>query len=206
MSSRRDFLENVRVARNLFVHGRATSDSRRLDPAASTQAIIRAAIWLTPKVVESFNEEDFAELGPARQRALGEAVREFESVSRQVPANEPASGAQLGQAGGALLRIYEILDSYLPAHDEELQIQNALAKLEYPSWVRNWDFEPGSNEDGEPSVWVTLYADEGTVPPELLGKRATEMIPKIRAALRAAGVRRWPYLRVWTAREYQTQS
>jgi hypothetical protein len=204
--SKRDFLDNVRVARNLFVHGRATGDSRQLDPAALTQAIIRAAIWLTPKAVESFNEADFVELGPGRQRALGEAVREFDLIARQVRPNSPASDAQVSQAGDALRRLLEILGNYLPTHDEELQIQSAFAKLDYPPWVRNWDFEPGSNEDGEPSVWVTLYADEGAVPPELLGKRATEMIPKIRAALKSAGVRRWPYLRVWTAREYQTQS
>ncbi len=204
--SKKDFLDNVRLARNLFVHGHATSDSRHLDPAALTRALIRAAIWLTPKAVESFNEADFAELGPVRQRALERAVQEFESIARQVPPDAPASDAQVSQAGDALRRILEILAGYMPTDDEELQIRNALAKLDYPSWVRNWDFESGSNEDGEPSVWVTLYADEGAVSPQLLGRRATEMIPKIRAALRSAGVRRWPYLRVWTALEYQTQS
>lgn len=202
--SKRDFLDNLRRARNLFVHGRATSDSRHLDPAALTRAIIRAAIWLTPRAVEGFNDEDFVELGPARQRALDEAVREFESIARQVPPNAPASDAQVSQAGDALRRMLEILNNYFPTHEEELQIRDALAKLDYPPWVRNWDFEPGSNEYGEPSVWVTLYADESAVP-ELFGKRATEMIPKIRAALGSAGVRRWPYLRVWTALEYQTQ-
>ncbi len=204
--SKRDFLDNLRLARSLFVHGRATSNSRKLDPAALKQAIIRAAIWLTPKAVEDFNEADFAELGSARQRALGDAVREFELVAGQVPQDAPPSDAQVSQAGDALRRILEIVGNYLPAHEEELQIQNALAHLDYPSWVRNWDFEPGSNGDGEPSLWVTLYADDGAVPPELLGKRATDMIPMIRAALKGAGVRRWPYLRVWTAREYQTQS
>ena len=203
--SKRAFLDNVRRARNLFVHGRATSDGRNLDPAAVMRAITRAAIWLTPKAVEGFNETDFSELGPTRQPALADAVREFESIARQVPPNAPASDAQINQAGEALRRMLEILANYLATHDEELQIRNALAKVDYPLWVRNWDFEPASDEDGEPSVWVTLYADEDALPPDLLGKRATEMIPKIRAAFKSAGVRRWPYLRVWTAREYQTQ-
>ena len=203
--SKRDFLDNVRRARNLLVHGRATTDSRKLDPAAFTRAITRAAIWLTPKAVEGFNAADFPELGPARQRALADAVGEFELIARQVPPNAPASDAQIKQAEEALRRALEILANYIATQDEEIQIRDALATLDYPPWIRNWDFEPASDENGEPSVWVTLYADEGAVPPDQLGKRASEMIPRIRAALRNAGVRRWPYLRVWSAREYQTQ-
>lgn len=203
--SKSDFLANFRRARNLFVHGRASTDSRNLDPAAQMRAITRAAIWLTPKAVEGFDAADFPELGPARQTQLADAVREFESVARQVPPGALASDGQIHQAGEALRQMLEILFNYLPTHDEEFQIRSALAKLSYPSWVRNWDFEPASDEDGEPSVWVTLYADEGAVPPDLLGKRAIELIPKIRDAFKSAGVRRWPYLRVWTAREYQTQ-
>jgi hypothetical protein len=203
--SKRDFLDNIRRARNLFVHGRLTTDSRHLDSVALTRAITRAAIWLTPKAVDGFNEAEFMELGVARQRALREAVREFELIAQQVPPDAPASDAQVSEAGNALKEMLEILADYFSTHDEELQIQDALAKLDYPSWVRNWDFEPGSNEDGEPSVWVTLYADGGAVHPALFGRDTTEMIPKIRAALKNAGVQRWPYVRVWTAREYQTQ-
>ena len=203
--SKRDFLLNVRLAGNLLEHARVTTDSRHLDPAALASAITRAAIWLSPKAVEGFSEADFVELGPARQRALADAVRAFESVARQVPPAGPATENQVIQAEDALRRILNILASYVPAHEEEAEIRRALAAVEFPSWVRNWDFEPGSDEDGGPSVWVTLYTDESAVPPDLLGKRATEMIPKIRAALKSAGVRRWPYLRVRTAREYQTQ-
>jgi hypothetical protein len=203
--SKKDFLDNFRLARNLFVHGRATSDSRRLDPEALRRAINRAAIWLTPKAVEGFNEADFSELGPVRQRALADAVDDFERVARQVPPDTPANDTQVAEAGNAIHRMLQILEDYLPTNEEEAQIREALAKLDYPSWVRNWDFEAGSAEDGSPAVWVTLYADESAVPPDHFGRRAAEMIPKIRAAFTRAGVQRWPYLRVWTAREYQTQ-
>ena len=57
--SKREFLDNLRVARNLFVHGGVATDSRHLDPAALTQALTRAAIWLTPSAGKGFREDDF---------------------------------------------------------------------------------------------------------------------------------------------------
>ena len=78
-----------------------------------------------------------------------------------------------------------------------------LASLDFPEWVLNWDFEVGSDPDGVPAVWVTLYADENSIPPDQFGKGALEMIPKLRSALTAAGFRRWPYIRMRTALEHR---
>ena len=92
--NKRDFLDNLRVARNLFVHGRVTTDSRHLNSAALAQALTRAAIWLTPSSVKGFRADDFQELGMAQQQALADAVQEFERVARQAPperaGNRPA--------------------------------------------------------------------------------------------------------------------
>src|SRR5947209_6313044 len=73
----------------------------------------------------------------------------------------------------------------------------------FPSWVMNWDYEIGSDEDDVPAVWITLYADERAILPDQLGKGASEMIRKFRSALMAAGIRRWPYIRMRTAREHK---
>jgi hypothetical protein len=201
--SKRDFLDNLRVARNLFVHGGVTTDSRHLDPAASTRALTRAAIWLTPSAVKGFRAEDFQELGTADQRALADAVQEFERVATQVPPDAPATEQQFREAKAALEKVLTILGNYLPNHEEATPIRNALGSLDFPPWVLNWDYEVGSDEDGVPAVWVTLYADEKAVPPDQLGRRASEMIPKFRSALTAAGIRRWPYIRMRTAQEHK---
>ena len=81
-----------------------------------------------------------------------------------------------------------ILGNYLPSHEEANQIRTALATLDFPSWVLNWDYEVGSDEDGVPAVWVTLYADERTIPPDQFGRHASEMIPKLRSTLTASGI------------------
>ncbi len=95
--SKRDFLDNVRVARNLFVHPRVYTDSRHLDPAALTQTLVRAAIWLTPSSVKGFRADEFPEIGPDRQRELAEAIRFQEpprSTCRVGTAHRVANGGQ----------------------------------------------------------------------------------------------------------------
>jgi hypothetical protein len=201
--SKRDFLDNLRVARNLFVHGGVTTDSRHLDADGLARALMRAAIWLTPSAVKGFRADDFQELGADQRRALADAVREFERVAKQVPADAPATDQQFREGRAGFEKILTILGNYLPTPEEGTQIRTALANVDFPPWVLNWDYEVGSDEDGGPAVWVTLYADERAVPPDQFGRRASEMIPKLRSALTAAGARRWPYLRLRTAREYK---
>ncbi len=201
--SKRDFLDNLRVARNLIAHGDVNADSQRLDPDASARALTRAAIWLTPSAVKGFSADDFPELGAGQQGALAHAVQEFEGIARQVPTDAPATDQQFNEAKAALERMLVILQSYLPSHDEGTQIGTALATLPFPTWVLNWDYEVGSDEDGVPAVWVTVYADERSVAPDEFGRRASELIPKLRSALRATGIDRWPFIRMRTGREYK---
>src|SRR5262249_42929596 len=110
---------------------------------------------------------------------------------------------QFRDAKSALEKIVAILDDYLPSHEEADQIQQALGTIDYPAWILNWDYGIGSDEEGIPAVWITLYADEGAVPPGEYGQRASEMIPRLRMALTAAGIRRWPYIRMRTALEHK---
>lgn len=201
--SKRDFLDNLRVARNLFVHGGVTPESPPLDPAMMPRSPTQRAIWLTPSSVKGFRADDFQELETAQQRALADAVQVFERIAKQVPSDAPATDQQLSEAKVAFERILTILGNYLPNHEEAIPIRTALATLDFPSWVLNWDYEVGSDEDSVPAIWITLYADERAIPPDQLGRRASEMIPKLRSSLMGAGIHRWPYIRIRTAREYK---
>src|SRR3954454_17658475 len=53
-ASKKEFLANFRVARNLFAHPRVVVDGGG-DAAALERRLIRSAIWLTPKSVAGFN-------------------------------------------------------------------------------------------------------------------------------------------------------
>lgn len=200
--SKSDFLDHLRVARNLFAHAEVTTNSRQLAPGESAQALTRAAIWLTPSSVKGFRADDFQELG-AQKQTLADAVQAFEHLAKQVPSDVPATDQQLKDATVPFQQILTILGNYLPNYEEASQIQAALATLDYPQWVLNWDYALGSDQEGDPAIWITLYADEQAIPPDQYGRGVLEMIPKFRSALKDAGIRRWPYIRLRTEREYK---
>jgi hypothetical protein len=202
--SKQEFLQNLRIARNLFAHPRVQSDSPALDPQELEKAIARAAIWLTPKSVEGFNLDDFSELDPQRQQELQAAIDDFLRVARQVPPTQPASQQQLHAAQASFAKILVILEPFLPTPDEGKQVDEALKSAEFPPWVANWDYELGSDQDEVPSVWINLYVDETIAPRKELGRFASQMTAKFREALSAADNHRWPYVRVRTAVEHKT--
>jgi hypothetical protein len=202
--AKQEFLDNFRIARNLFFHPRVEMDSPQLDPQARETMIARAALWLTRRSVNGFDPADFSELGLDRQRALQTAVHDFLAVASQVPPQEPASPEQLGKARVAFSEMLGILQPYLPTPEDGEKVEEALKGIPFPPWVVNWDYELGSDEDGAPAVWVNLFADESTAPRHEFGRLASQMTANLRKALSAAGSKRWPYIRIRTAVEHKT--
>jgi hypothetical protein len=201
--SKERFLANFRVARNLFFHPRAETDSLTIDAASISDALTRGALWLTMKSVEGFNAADFPELKADRRAELLNAVQAFKAVASQVPADKPPTKEQYGNAAIAFAAILNILSPYLPKPEESKKVEKALRNVLFPRWVVNWDYELGNSEDGDAAVWVNVFA-EGDVARSDYGRFGTQIIPVIRQALAAEGVRRWPYVRLRTATEYKT--
>jgi hypothetical protein len=202
--AKQEFLENFRIARNLFVHPRVEADSQHIDTGAIAQVLARAAIWLTPKSVKGFDAADFPELGPDRQRELQDAYQAFLAVAKEVPPAEPATGEQYRNAEIALTKMLRILEPYLPTPDEGRKVAQALKSIEFPPWVVNWDYELGSDEEGGAAVWINLFADRKLASPQDFGRLASQLTHRIRAALSANGVARWPYIRVRTTAEHKS--
>ena len=153
-------MTKFRLARNLFVHTRVDTDSISLDQDSIKRMVVRAALWLTPKSVAGFNAAHFPELGTDRQLELQRLVKEFREIARSVPPNKPATGDQYDSATLVFRKLLEILDPYLFSPQEGKQVEEALKKVEFPSWALNWDYELGSDPDGTPSVLVTIFVDD----------------------------------------------
>lgn len=203
-TSKRDFLLNFRVARNLFVHShQVEAVNATIDATAISSTLARAAIWLTPKSVAGFDAADFTELGRERQAELLAAVQSFETVARQVPSDKPPTLEQYGNAIVAFVKIMAILEPYLPVHDESRQVESALRDVEFPSWVVNWDYELADDSEGVAAAWVNVFADEQAVPKGQLGRAASELTSKVRQAFDAKEILRWPYIRMKTALEHK---
>lgn len=204
-ASKDEFLTNVRIARNLFAHSRVQSDNPTLDTGFITDTLIRSALWLTTKAVEGFDASDFPELKADRRAALQKAVQTFKDVASKVAADKPPTKEQYGEAASAFIAILDILSPYLPTPEESKGVEKALREVHFPSWVVNWDYELGSSEEGDPAIWIDVFA-EGNIPRTDLGRFVSQFIPRIRDALAAEGVQRWPYIRLRTSPEYKMAS
>jgi hypothetical protein len=202
--SKNTFLENLRIARNLFFHPRVEADHPGLDPETLSRMVSRAALWLTPRSVAGFSAADFPELSLERQGELATAIREFQSAAREVPPDKSATREQLGNATVAFTKVLEILKPYLVPPQEGAVVEEALRKVGLPEWAVNWDYEFGSDKDGIPAVWVTVFVDENSVPRRDLGRFASQLTTKLLDALTEAGSERWPYVRVRLAIEHKT--
>jgi hypothetical protein len=99
--------------------------------------------------------------------------------------------------------LLEVLQPYPPMTDEATRVAAALGRVTFPSWVVNWDYEFGADEEGSPAVWVNVFAVEGA-PRREFGRFALQITPQIWRALSTEGVNRWPYVRLRTAAEHKT--
>jgi hypothetical protein len=130
-------------------------------------------------------------------------VQAFQAVASQVPVDKPPTKEQYSNAAVAFIAILSILSPYLSNPEESKKVEKALRNVQFPPWVVNWDYELGNSEEGDAAVWVNVFA-EGNVARSDYGRFGSQIIPMIRQALVAEGVRSWPYVRLRTAMEYQT--
>ena len=203
-SSKRDFLLNLRVARNLFVFPpRVETDDPTVDTDALAGLLTRAAIWLSPRSIADFHAADFPELGPAHQAKLLSAVQRFRAIADLVPADKPATREQFVNASVVFASILQILAPYLPVPDEAREVEAALRDVDFPPWVDGWDYTLASDSDGVAAAWVTLFTDEQSLPKERLGSWSLELTSKIRQAFDDRQIQRSPYLRLRTAQEHK---
>jgi hypothetical protein len=204
--AKQEFLDNVRVGRDLFDHARVEGVGRHLASQSSARRLEPQAIWLTPKSVGGFDVGDFRELGPDRQRELAETVQEFLALTKQVPPAAEPTADQLAQASAVFGKLLTILDPYLPTHEEAIKVEEVLQIMEFPEWVANWYRELGNDWAGDPAVRVTIFVDEPITPRKQLGRFATDYTAKIRHALKAKGIERWPYIQVRGVVEHRSMS
>jgi len=201
-TSKKEFLANVRLGRNLFFHGGVTIDPLSLDANNVSERMTRGALWLTPKAVHGFSESDFQELPSDTLSTLKAAVEAFRKIAFDVPPTDAPSKDHFVQAAREYLTILKTLEPYLPVRDEAQAIESALSSLDYPDWVVNWDYEFGSDKEGEPALWVNIFADN-SLPRTSYASKAMQFFPKIRDTLAALGVRRWPYVKISAQPEFK---
>jgi hypothetical protein len=88
---REEFILDVRRSAKTLQKPNVGADSDVVDTDAIARILHRAAMWLTPKVVEHYRPEDFTGWRQEQQDRLRLAVDRFLQIARQVPPDKLAT-------------------------------------------------------------------------------------------------------------------
>lgn len=94
LPKREEFILDTRRAARTVQKPTVTVDSELINTDALSKALQRAALWLTPKVVETYDPAEFTGWDKGLQSELSNAVEGFRAVAQTVPSDKPATAAQ----------------------------------------------------------------------------------------------------------------
>ena len=110
---REEFILDVRHSARTLQTPNGAADSDAVDTDAIAKILHRAALWLTPKVVEHYHPDDFAAWQAEQQNRLHLAVEEFRRVARQVPPDQPATVEQFKEGAELFRELVKVLGGML---------------------------------------------------------------------------------------------
>ncbi|HVA49954.1 MAG TPA: hypothetical protein VNH11_26545 [Pirellulales bacterium] len=97
-----EFIREVRRAARIERRPTTITDSELVKANGASRALERAALWLSPKIVERYAPDDFAAWSGDDQHSLRQAVDDFRAVAAAVPSNKPATREQFSRGLDAL--------------------------------------------------------------------------------------------------------
>ena len=100
-----EFILDVRRAARLEQKPTMISDSELINAGAASKALQRAALWLTPKVVQRYDQAEFAAWPEDLREQLQLAVEGFRPVAGAVMPDKPATADQFRQGLEAFERL-----------------------------------------------------------------------------------------------------
>jgi len=89
-----EFFLDVRRAVRTEQKPVVTTDSELLNSDTISKALQRSALWLTPKVVEAYDPQEFLEWPLETRNELRTAVDRFRSAATEVPEDQPPTNTQ----------------------------------------------------------------------------------------------------------------
>jgi len=193
----REFWTNVRRAIDWMSPATAV-DSRELD-ASEIEAMIRDAVWLTPKAVEGFEPKEFTFLAEEEQDRLKGCVGAFLEIARQIDQTGPATEAQRRAGLEQLQCVMDIVSPYryrdLEAFRLGKRIEQELGES-MPEWVRGLQFETGNDADGDPALWIWIELEDDAVAEEdVFARRTRQIRSTIADCVHRLELQHWPYIR-----------
>jgi len=201
--SLQDFWISIRAGSG-FLTPHVTADSPLVDTDRVARNLQAAVIWLTPRCVDGFDENDFGFLPEAERRDLSQAVERFREIASRVNPKGRATTQQIQDALPPFLQILKILgipnNKYADAEAliDGKRIEQYLSG-HLPSSVVELRFETGDDSSGGPGLWVwVVFKDDVAADDAVLFLATEEVRNLVVEAVRRLGIERWPYVRFRT--------
>jgi hypothetical protein len=86
-----EFILDVQRSARTLRQPTVEADSNTVETDAIAKILHRAALWLTPKVVEHYHPEDFTQWRKEQQDRLRQAVEEYRNKAKLVLPDKPAN-------------------------------------------------------------------------------------------------------------------
>jgi hypothetical protein len=134
--NREEFILDVRRAATMLQKPNVQADSNGIDADAIEKILHRAAIWLTPKVVEHYRPEDFTAWPNEAQERLQTAVERFREIAQQVPPDKPATYEQFTEGSRRFRDLISVLGAMVLG-----EWMNAIEDVE--GQAEKWSTEAG---------------------------------------------------------------
>ena len=106
---REEFILDVRRAARDVQKPNVVADSEMVNGNAIARVLQRAAFWLTPKVVEHYQADEFADMPSELRDQLHRSVIAFRELASQAPPDQPATKEQFAEGLGRFRRLTEVL-------------------------------------------------------------------------------------------------
>lgn len=180
---------------NQAIHTPPTDVSRWWDVVRDT-----ADIWLTPKIVEDYDDTEFQFLPPEQQAKLGRLVDAFRQLT--ATAKEAPTEAQLKEGFNLLTEINHVIAPSAGEDPDLRRIIDVIRSVPWPDYVFGADFRLGNDSTGDPAVWIWLLLNDDV---EIESRAVQDELGRVRRAyldeIQKAGINRWPYVSVRTRSE-----
>ena len=142
--AKEDFFRDIRQAATL-VRPMVQTDSKRLAPAGVARRLERAALWLTPKYVEAFAADDFADLPSSLRNSIKDAVEQFATVARQVSPDDSANDDQFRVGSERFHRLLVVVGDVV-RNEWIAAVEQLVAAAQSWSEKRRWGCQLGVKE------------------------------------------------------------
>jgi hypothetical protein len=106
---REEFILEVRRSAKTLQKPNVETDSDAVDTDAIARLLHRAALWLTPKVVEHYDPDDFKAWQKEQQDRLRRVVEEFRELASQIPPDKPATIDQFREGAQRFRDLIDVL-------------------------------------------------------------------------------------------------